>query len=411
MTAGAMRWRTARGCAARPSERIVKALGEPLVVVRRSALNDVLAGALATAPCIDGVTAKRSRTDRRTAFVSRCRIRRRATGGRGDRRGRHTTRWWPATSTARCTTGTPATPRGAGSPITPSIPTWPARPWAPGLKCGHVPIGPRSHVLVRHRARAGGTGRTGRRAGVPANQVRIMGRAHTGAAGGDRSPMSCCATTSTTATRREAGRAGPVVLVGDAAHPMRPHLGQGGCQGLEDAAILASFVEQSDDLATAFARFAAVPQAQGAGLGARVGTDRPARQPAAGLPERRGQPGHGLGARGGADAASGGGGVAVGVRRARDGLSLGRSGLRKVEHSWRRSMMPSTAPPRIDLAPDRCAARSARSTAAARRRSRRTSATRRCPGSAARSRPPGSAPPGRPSPGIPRRRWRPRSSA
>ena len=50
---------------------------------------------------------------------------------------------------------------------------------------------------------------------------------------------------------------GPIVLVGDAAHPMRPHLGQGGCQGLEDAAILASFVEQSSDVPTAFARFAA----------------------------------------------------------------------------------------------------------------------------------------------------------
>jgi 2-polyprenyl-6-methoxyphenol hydroxylase-like FAD-dependent oxidoreductase len=37
---------------------------------------------------------------------------------------------------------------------------------------------------------------------------------------------------------------------------MRPHLGQGGCQGLEDAAILADFVDQTDDPGTAFARFA-----------------------------------------------------------------------------------------------------------------------------------------------------------
>ena len=36
---------------------------------------------------------------------------------------------------------------------------------------------------------------------------------------------------------------GPVVLVGDAAHPMRPHLGQGGCQALEDAAVLGAFVD------------------------------------------------------------------------------------------------------------------------------------------------------------------------
>jgi 2-polyprenyl-6-methoxyphenol hydroxylase-like FAD-dependent oxidoreductase len=51
---------------------------------------------------------------------------------------------------------------------------------------------------------------------------------------------------------------GSIVLVGDAAHPMRPHLGQGGCQGLEDAAILAYCVEHADGLPAAFARFAAV---------------------------------------------------------------------------------------------------------------------------------------------------------
>ncbi|WP_183096136.1 FAD-dependent monooxygenase [Nocardioides stalactiti] len=32
---------------------------------------------------------------------------------------------------------------------------------------------------------------------------------------------------------------GPVVVIGDAAHAMRPHLGQGGCQALVDAAVLA----------------------------------------------------------------------------------------------------------------------------------------------------------------------------
>ena len=50
---------------------------------------------------------------------------------------------------------------------------------------------------------------------------------------------------------------GPAVIVGDAAHPMRPHLGQGGCQALEDAAILARFVALASDLPTAFQRFGA----------------------------------------------------------------------------------------------------------------------------------------------------------
>ena len=34
---------------------------------------------------------------------------------------------------------------------------------------------------------------------------------------------------------------------------MRPHLGQGGCQALEDAAVLGAFVELSPDLPAAFA--------------------------------------------------------------------------------------------------------------------------------------------------------------
>ena len=49
-----------------------------------------------------------------------------------------------------------------------------------------------------------------------------------------------------------AGGAGPTV--------MRPHLGQGGCQGLEDAAILARLVGIGADVRAAFARFAELRQ-------------------------------------------------------------------------------------------------------------------------------------------------------
>jgi 2-polyprenyl-6-methoxyphenol hydroxylase-like FAD-dependent oxidoreductase len=51
---------------------------------------------------------------------------------------------------------------------------------------------------------------------------------------------------------------GSAVILGDAAHPMRPHLGQGGCQGLEDAVILADLVGDGSDVARAFAQFSSL---------------------------------------------------------------------------------------------------------------------------------------------------------
>lgn len=51
---------------------------------------------------------------------------------------------------------------------------------------------------------------------------------------------------------------GPVVVIGDAAHPMRPNLGQGGCQALVDAALLASLLAATGaSPAVAFAAFEA----------------------------------------------------------------------------------------------------------------------------------------------------------
>ncbi|MHB1713188.1 MAG: FAD-dependent monooxygenase, partial [Acidimicrobiales bacterium] len=48
---------------------------------------------------------------------------------------------------------------------------------------------------------------------------------------------------------------GPVTLLGDAAHPMRPHLGQGGCQAIEDAVVLASYLAKARDAGDAFKRY------------------------------------------------------------------------------------------------------------------------------------------------------------
>lgn len=44
---------------------------------------------------------------------------------------------------------------------------------------------------------------------------------------------------------------GRVTLLGDAAHPMTPNLGQGACQALEDALVLAQCLEQTDNISVA----------------------------------------------------------------------------------------------------------------------------------------------------------------
>ena len=48
---------------------------------------------------------------------------------------------------------------------------------------------------------------------------------------------------------------GRTVLVGDAAHPMRPHLGQGGCQAIEDSVVLAACIAADRDVASACRRY------------------------------------------------------------------------------------------------------------------------------------------------------------
>ena len=45
--------------------------------------------------------------------------------------------------------------------------------------------------------------------------------------------------------------AGPVTLIGDAAHPMLPFLAQGGAMAIEDAAVLAQYLGEDDDTAHA----------------------------------------------------------------------------------------------------------------------------------------------------------------
>jgi 2-polyprenyl-6-methoxyphenol hydroxylase-like FAD-dependent oxidoreductase len=46
-----------------------------------------------------------------------------------------------------------------------------------------------------------------------------------------------------------------ILLIGDAAHATTPNLGQGACQAIEDAVILAAEIEKNNDIVTAFKQF------------------------------------------------------------------------------------------------------------------------------------------------------------
>ncbi|HUA84242.1 MAG TPA: FAD-dependent monooxygenase [Bryobacteraceae bacterium] len=48
---------------------------------------------------------------------------------------------------------------------------------------------------------------------------------------------------------------GPVTLLGDAAHPCTPNLGQGGCMALEDALALAKSLSTNASIETALRRY------------------------------------------------------------------------------------------------------------------------------------------------------------
>src|SRR5262245_17070718 len=60
----------------------------------------------------------------------------------------------------------------------------------------------------------------------------------------------------------EAWGAGPVTLLGDAAHPMLPHAGQGAAQALEDAVALGIALGKGDDPALALRRYERVRAAR-----------------------------------------------------------------------------------------------------------------------------------------------------
>jgi 2-polyprenyl-6-methoxyphenol hydroxylase-like FAD-dependent oxidoreductase len=254
ITAGAVRWRDGSWLRRPAPERFVKALGEPLVVVQRSALRDILTGTLATGTVEYGRSAvgiAAADNEVRIQFSDdTVRTADAVIGADGTN-----------SVVARHLNG-PLTDRYVGYTAWRGVATYDMDPQlagetlGPGVETGHVPMGA-GHLywFAGERAPEGQLSPDGE---LPYLQARfadwpepIPSMLATTAPGDvlhndlyDRTPARSWAH-------------GPIVVVGDAAHPMRPHLGQGGCQGLEDAAILGACVDQADDLPTAFSRFAA----------------------------------------------------------------------------------------------------------------------------------------------------------
>jgi 2-polyprenyl-6-methoxyphenol hydroxylase-like FAD-dependent oxidoreductase len=254
VTAGALRWRDGTWLRHPSPHRLVKALGEPLVVIRRSELTKVLSDALADGTVHSGlsvrelvmtadgvrVTLADSTTRDASAVIgadgTRSVVARHLNGALADRYVGYTA--WRGV--ADCSID----PDVAGEVL------------GPGVEFGHVPLGSDgTYWFATERAPVGQVAPQGELAYLTARF----------ASWADPIPAVLAATHSDDVLRndlydRDQARQwsrGPVLVVGDAAHPMRPHLGQGGCQGLEDAAVLARFADGDDDLAAAFARFAA----------------------------------------------------------------------------------------------------------------------------------------------------------
>ncbi len=254
VTAGAMRWHDGSRLRAPAPQRWVKALGEPLVVVQRAALRDVVAGALTPGTVRHGANVSalvataggvRLTLDDHSVLEADAVI-----GADGTH-----------SVVARHLNG-PLPHRYAGYTAWRGVARYALDPdlagetVAAGAVVGHVPLG--DHLTYWFATEQ--TPEGGRRAQGELNYVRQK-FAHWA----QPVPDILAATDPAEVLRNDLyDRAparqwarGPIVVIGDAAHPMRPHLGQGGCQAIEDAVVLAHLVRRAADPAAAFADFAA----------------------------------------------------------------------------------------------------------------------------------------------------------
>ncbi len=257
VAAGAMRWRTGRWLRRPHPERIVNALGEPLVVLQRAALTAILQNALtpgtvrhgvAVTEIEDGDDGARVWLSDRTVIHAGAVV---GADGTRSRIARHLN--GPLSDTY---TGYTAWRGVADCSIDPDLA---GETMGPGVELGHVPMGPeRTYWFVTERAPEG--------TAAPDGELAYLRSRYSSWAQpipdifDSTDPAVVLRHDLYDRTQAKVWARGRLVVVGDAAHAMRPHLGQGGCQALEDAAILAAFADGAGDLRTAFARFAAFRQ-------------------------------------------------------------------------------------------------------------------------------------------------------
>ncbi|WP_019969798.1 FAD-dependent oxidoreductase [Mycobacterium sp. 141] len=252
VTAGAARWHDGTWLRRPEPERFIRALGEPLVVIRRAELTDILTGPLVPATVEYGVGVRGLAVTgdgvRVTLSDGSARDAAAVVGADG-----------VDSVVARHLNG-PLARRYVGYTAWRGVarhridPDMAGETLAAGVEVGHVPMGAEhTYWFATERAPEGATSSGG--------ELAYLQR--TFASWAEPIPTLLAATDPADVLRndlydRDSARRwarGPVVVAGDAAHPMRPHLGQGGCQGLEDAAILGGLAARAPDLATAFARF------------------------------------------------------------------------------------------------------------------------------------------------------------
>jgi 2-polyprenyl-6-methoxyphenol hydroxylase-like FAD-dependent oxidoreductase len=257
VSAGALRWRDGSWLRHPSPERIVHALGEPLVVVRRTVLMGLLADALTTGTIESGCAATELvATTEGVRLTSADGTTREADGavgadGVGSVVARHLNGALP-----RRYAGYTAWRGVADFSLDPELA---GETMGTGTEFGHVPLGgEHTYWFATERGPEGGAAAGGELAYLRSKYGEWADPIPALLASSD--PDAVLRNDLYDRVEARHWARGSIVLVGDAAHPMRPHLGQGGCQGLEDAAILAHCVEHTDALPTGFARFAAVRQ-------------------------------------------------------------------------------------------------------------------------------------------------------